>query len=157
MVSDMSIEPVRKTVTVEVEQDLFEYVQKHAEPLVDDFSSTLRRLLFPDEPDPFPPKPEPKQNDRQTSQLEFMSPILYALIEMGGSGRAAEVRELVYKKMKKKLTDRDHTQDNSGSVRWRRAFGWAIYRLSKEDLLSRPAHGVWQITPKGRRYLMTNS
>ena len=33
------------TRTVEIDNEVFEYVQKHAEPLVDDFNSALKKLL----------------------------------------------------------------------------------------------------------------
>jgi len=31
--------------TVEIDDEVFEYVQNHAEPLVDDFNSALKKLL----------------------------------------------------------------------------------------------------------------
>jgi hypothetical protein len=34
-----------RTYQVEVDEEVFSYVQRHAEPLVDDFNSTIKRLL----------------------------------------------------------------------------------------------------------------
>jgi negative regulator of replication initiation len=62
---------------VEVDSEVFQYVQAHAEPLVDTFNSALRRLLLVSDPKSDKPKHEdlsPPQSNGLLPNLSRQTP-----------------------------------------------------------------------------------
>ena len=105
--------------------------------------------------------PLPPAQDQQmlpgmrTPQENYRLPILKALVEMGGKGRASLVLDRVREMMKGTLNDIDREVLPSGSAyRWRNTAKWESWELVQEGYLSdQSPSGTWEITSKGRKYL----
>ena len=81
---------------------------------------------------------------------EYKLPIITVLAQMGGQGRARDVLDRVYEKVRPRLSDVDLETLESGSVRWEKGARWAVYYLKERDgLLIRPTWGVWELTEEG--------
>lgn len=81
--------------------------------------------------------------------LRFFIPVVEVLRELGGSGRPAEVTDLVIERMNISEAEQEVTNKNGGS-RVRNQVAWARMYLVKADLLSSSQRGVWGLTKKGR-------
>jgi len=94
-------------------------------------------------------------NDEQTPGDAFRIPILEALVEIGGRGRADEVLRVVEAKMKALLTPKDYEKVPSGpEPRWRNWARWERKHMTQEGLLRGDSpHGIWEITQEGRKWL----
>lgn len=81
--------------------------------------------------------------------LRFFIPVVEVLRELGGSGRPAEVTDLVIERMNISEAEQEVTNKNGGS-RVRNQVAWARMYLVKADFLSSSQRGVWSLTKKGR-------
>lgn len=91
----------------------------------------------------------------RTSESAFYIPILEALEELGGSGRIQQVMDLIYERMRDRLTEDDLALLPSGTdVRWRNNVMWARNDLVRLGLLRADSpRGIWEITDAGRDFL----
>ena len=90
----------------------------------------------------------------RTPEEEYRQPILEALEELGGRAPVGEVLDVVYSKVRNKLTDYDLQNLASGDQRWRKAAQWCRYSMAKEGLLNpNSPHGIWEISDRGRAAL----
>ena len=92
----------------------------------------------------------------RTPEEAYRRPILEALVEMGGSGKCADVLELVEKKMKGILKDVDYElMPSGGMLRWRNAAMWCRNTLANIDGLMKKnsPRGIWEVDDAGRRFL----
>ena len=80
--------------------------------------------------------------------LQYCIPIVEVLRELGGSGRPAEVTDLVIERMKIPESEQEITNKNGGS-RIRNQVAWARFYMVKAGLLSSSQRGVWGLTDKG--------
>lgn len=92
---------------------------------------------------------------QRTPEQDFYLPILAALEEMGGRGKAREVLDRVGQLMQHRLSDADRERLPSGrDIRWRNVAQWARYKMVQEGLLASDSpKGIWEITETGRAYL----
>jgi restriction system protein len=81
--------------------------------------------------------------------LRFCIPIVETLRELGGSGRPAEITDLVIERMKIPEVEQEVVNKNGGS-RIRNQVAWARFYMVKAGLLSSSQRGVWGLTEKGR-------
>lgn len=99
-----------------------------------------------------PRQPLPK--GLKTPQGAYCIPILKALEELGGRGRASEVLNRVGELMRGVLKEIDYVVVPSGSVRWRNTAEWCRFDMVRQGLLASDSpRGIWEITEKGRQYL----
>jgi len=94
----------------------------------------------------------------RTPENAFRIPILQSLNELGGSALAKDVLQRVYQKMKEQLNEYDllFLPFNS-QKRWENTAQWCKYKLVKEGLISaNSSRGIWEITEKGKEYLLKN-
>ena len=88
-------------------------------------------------------------------QKEIEIPLLEVLVEMGGQGRPKEIYPLVTRKFPQ-IRDEDRAETlPSGGDRWTNRIQWVRQKLVDQGEIDSPAHGVWQITEKGRQRLET--
>ncbi len=80
----------------------------------------------------------------------FFLPVLDVLKELGGSGRPAEVTDLVLDNMDISEEAQAATLKN-GSSRVRNQVAWARFYLVKAGYLDSSQRGVWSLTDKGRK------
>ena len=99
-------------------------------------------------------KPKRKRGAR-TPETAYYLPILQALQEMGGSGRAADVVRRVGEILADSLLPEDRKPlPSSGILRWDNTSRFARHSMVRNGLLkSKSPWGVWQISSKGREHL----
>ena len=81
--------------------------------------------------------------------LQFCSPIVEVLRDLGGSGRPAEVTDLVIERMNIPEAEQQVTTKN-GASRTRNQIAWARFYMVRAGLLSSSQRGIWGLTEKGR-------
>jgi restriction system protein len=81
--------------------------------------------------------------------VQFFSPVIEALKELGGSGRPSEVREVISKQLNISETDRTELLDG-GAPRFDNQVAWARFYLVKEGLVDSSKRGVWSLSDRGR-------
>ena len=90
-------------------------------------------------------------------EREYIKPILESLVELGGSAKGPEVLEIIFQKMKDRLSERDLALSSAerSSPRWRKQAAWCRFNLVRKYkfLNSDSPRGVWEINNKGRNYL----
>ena len=166
---------------IDVDDDIFEYLQKQAVPLVDTPSTVLRRELglgdqgqapnatirkIPPnstEPDGSRLKPAKKQvKPRRTRAAagtllpegQYVTPLLRALVDLGGRAPYRDVVDAVGRLLKDRLLEADFEHLNSGVVRWENRLQFVRLNLVERGLLERDMpRGIWAITEAGRRAL----
>ena len=81
--------------------------------------------------------------------LQFCSPIVEVLRDLGGSGRPAEVTDLDIERMNIPEAEQQVTTKN-GASRTRNQIAWARFYMVRAGLLSSSQRGIWGLTEKGR-------
>jgi restriction system protein len=79
--------------------------------------------------------------------VRYFGPVIKALQVLGGSGRPAEVRELVAEMLDLSSGVLDE-QMASGSNRFENQVAWARFYLAKADFIDSSNRGVWALTEK---------
>lgn len=86
--------------------------------------------------------------------LRFFIPVVEVLRELGGSGRSAEVTDLVIDRMN--IPEEEEAVIlKSGQSRIYNQIAWARLYLVKAGLLDSSKRGVWSLTEKGRTAELT--
>ena len=91
-----------------------------------------------------------------TPHQAYYHPLLEALVEMGGSGKTADVLDRVGEKMKGKLKPLDYEslKSDDKSIRWRNKAQWARNSMVNDDgRMKQSKRGIWEISAKGRKWL----
>ncbi len=88
--------------------------------------------------------------------VRYFGPAIEVLKELGGSGRPAEVKELVTEKLGLSDDEINETLD-SGASRFSNQVDWARFYLSAAGYIDSSTRGVWSLTDKGRSYSLSSS
>ena len=86
--------------------------------------------------------------------MRFFIPVIEVLKELGGSGRSAEVTDLVIEMLKIPENEQEETL-KSGASRVRNQVAFARLYLFKSGFLGSSQHGVWSLTEKGLKADLT--
>jgi hypothetical protein len=90
------------------------------------------------------------------SREEYQTVILETLMELGGRGRVGNVLDMVFERLKDRMTDDDLEKLPSGDARWRKNAQWARYFMVKEGLLNpNSPHGIWEVTEEGKFHFLS--
>jgi restriction system protein len=81
--------------------------------------------------------------------VRYFGPTLQALVDLGGSGRPAEVADRVAVTLKLSEAELAETTAN-GESRFRNQVAWARFYLVKWGAIDSSKRGVWSLTDKGR-------
>jgi hypothetical protein len=163
---------------IDLDSDIFEYLQSQAEPFVDTPNTVLRRLLNIDRAEsdssevPTPAKRRARRDSpgkrtirpRSTRvraaagtllpEDQYELPLLRALVEAGGRAPYREIVDSVGIELKDSLLPADFETLNSGTVRWQSRLQFVRLRLIERGLLAKDMpRGVWGITDAGREVL----
>lgn len=165
------------TPTIRIDDDVFEALKGHAEPLVDTPNSVLRRLLGlrgeesgapTDEARPEPSRHATGGRRRRRrrakatstraragsilSNEEYELPILQILGDKGGQAPTSEVLDALGERLDGRLTPADRETLDSGQVRWRNRAQFVRLRLvQRGDMVKDSPRGMWAITEQGER------
>lgn len=172
--------------SVELDEDIYEYLKSQAEPFTDTPNTVLRRLLQLDDASEADtqqpgsngraPRREPgsrakkRGSTRKSSgrtrapsgtllpEQRYELPLLRALIEAGGEAPYREVLESVGRALSDEFMPADHETLSSGSVRWHSRLQFVRLRLVERGEMDREApRGVWRITEAGRQAALNGS
>ncbi len=117
----------------------------------------VKRLVGAPDPD----RRAIKEDDAHATPTDsYRTPILHALVSLGGSAPVQAVLDHVEREMEGRFVrlDLDPLRSNPESVRWRNRAQWCRLRLKHEGLLRQDsARGVWEITEAGRKWLEEHS
>lgn len=141
---------------IRISDELFREVQKHAEPLIDNFESALWKALGKNKGG----QPIRHRNTKSsavgelTPPKDFWRPILETLVERGGRASRQEVHNGVEQKMKERLKPGDFELNRDGTVKWAKQVDYQRLAMVHEELLRKTlAAGVWEITDLGKQQL----
>jgi restriction system protein len=81
--------------------------------------------------------------------VRYFAPLLTVLKELGGSGRPAEVRDLIAERVKLPEAERAIINE-SGQGRFDNQVHWAKFYLSRAGYIDSTIRGVWSLTEKGQ-------
>ena len=142
--------------TIRVDQDVFEGLQKLAQPFVDSPSMVIRRLLeqqgilkkIAAKP-ALPPAP-----NALTPQSTYESYLLLVLLkEFDGRGHKRDVTHAIVKRMMKDgyIGAADQELVSTGETKAENTITWARNALKSRGYISRiSARGTWELTREGR-------
>lgn len=91
----------------------------------------------------------PPKTPRGPRFIQFFGPVIEALKELGGSGRPAEVKDVIVRR----LSISEEAQSellSSGASRFSNQVDWARFYLAKAGYLDASTRGVWSLTDLGR-------
>lgn len=81
--------------------------------------------------------------------VQFFSPVIEALKELGGSGRPAEVRDVIARQLN--ISDQEKAELMAGGApRFDNQVAWARFYLVKAGILDSSKRGVWSLSDQGR-------
>lgn len=143
------------TPTIRIDNDVWTYLKKKAEPFEDTPNSVLRRLLRLEKRSR---RGRRIPSGSRTPQDFYRIPILKSLVELGGKGKVGQVLNRVEKRLANTLKPVDMQKISSGMIRWRNSAMWERKAMVDEGLLSGDSpRGVWEITAKGRESMEARS
>ena len=96
----------------------------------------------------------------RTPEPAFFGPILQALNDLGGAAKRSDVFTVLEQSMRDVLKPIDYQilSSEAEQVRWQNSAQWARNLMVKEGLLQADSPvGIWEITEKGRAWLLNNS
>jgi Mrr N-terminal domain len=141
--------------TIRVDQDVFEGLQKLAQPFVDSPSMVIRRLLENAgvlKAHAKPPVTVPAGG--LTPQSIYENYLLLVLLkEFDGSGHKRDVTHAIVKRMMKDghIGAADQELVSTGETKAENTITWARNALKQRGYIDRAARrGIWQLTPEGR-------
>jgi len=166
--------------TIRIDDEVFEALKAHAEPLVDTPNSVLRRLLSLADGsqvgasqeqrahagDTAGKKPARQRRKRARASRsggraprgttlpdeEYEAPLLEVLVEKGGRAPTSEVLDALGERLDGRFTSVDHEPLDSGQIRWRnRAQFVRLKLIERGEMIKGSPRGIWEIAPAGRR------
>lgn len=104
-----------------------------------------------------PGKTRKRPKSTATPQQNYRLPILRALAELGGQGKAALVLDKVYQQVKHLLKGEDmepaYDDPRRDEPVWRNRARWEVFSLKEKGLVQSGGYGSWVLTDRGRKYL----
>jgi len=99
-------------------------------------------------------KPKAKAKDQESTEVDFVIPILQVLEDEGGKGPTNEILDKVKLIIKDQLKAADYELlDDSKTIRWRESAQTSIKGMVKRGLLhSKAPKDTLRITPQGRLF-----
>ena len=140
--------------TIRLDEDVFEGLQKLAQPFVDSPSMVIRRLL--EERGVLraalkPRKPAPDALTPQTTYEKYL--LLVLLREFNSSGHKRDVTHAIVKRMMKDgyINASDQELVSTGETKAENTITWARNALKSRGHISRMSpRGIWELTAEGR-------
>ena len=96
----------------------------------------------------------------RTPEPAFFRPILQALSDLGGSAKRSDIFTLLEQSMRDVLKPIDYQilSSEAEQMRWQNSAQWARNLMVKDGLLQQNSPvGIWEITEKGRAFLLKKS
>jgi len=88
--------------------------------------------------------------------IQYFQPVIDALMELGGSGRPSEVKEVIIENLN--ISDEEQSDLNpSGQSRFSKKVDWARFYLAKAGYIDSSTRGVWSLTESGRSLKLSST
>ena len=146
--------------TIRVDQEVFEGLQKLAQPFVDSPSMVIRRLLedrgllAKNAPPALPKISASIAANALTPQPVYEKYLLYILArEFNGQGHKRDVTHAIVKRMMKDgfIGAADQELVSTGETKAENTITWARNALKQRGYINRAARrGMWELTPEGK-------
>ena len=142
--------------TIRLDQDVFEGLQKLAQPFVDSPSMVIRRLLEQQgvlKKLPARPAPPPAANALTPQSIYEGYLLLVLLKEFDGLGHKRDVTHAIVKRMMKDghIGAADQELVSTGETKAENTITWARNALKSRGYISRVSpRGTWELTREGR-------
>ena len=140
--------------TVRLDDDVFEGLQKLAQPFVDSPSMVIRRLLEERGVLSVAQKARKPAPDALTPQAIYEKYLLLVLLrEFDGSAHKRDVTHAVVKRMMKDgyINASDQELVSTGETKAENTISWARNALKSRGHVSRTSpRGIWELTVEGR-------
>ena len=140
--------------TIRLDEDVFEGLQKLAQPFVDSPSMVIRRLLEERGVLRAPPKARKAAPDALTPQATYEKYLLLVLLrEFDGSGHKRDVTHAIVKRMMKDgyINAADQELVSTGETKAENTITWARNALKSRGHISRASpRGIWELTAEGK-------
>ena len=141
---------------VRISEELFREVQKHAEPLIDNFESALWKALGKSKTG----KSVGQRGIKSRAVGELTTPkifwklILEVLIKRGGQASRQQVHNDIEQKVGGQLKPGDYEVNRDGTLKWSKQVDYQRLAMVHEGLLQNGLpRGIWGITDLGRQWL----
>jgi len=144
--------------TIEIDDSLFEELRKLAFPFIDTSPNmVVKRLIehyrkcekLTSSDSALYRRRRSPRGFGKLSSVHYRGPILEALNELGGSGNIYEVLELVFVKVKNRLSAIDLSKTLNGSIRWKITAYWERHCMVKDGLIKADSpRGIWELNPE---------
>ena len=132
--------------TIEISDEVYQYLLKKAEPLTDSLDAVLKRELGLSEDASIPDADETSSTDEEILDEDYDRAILLGLSKMGGGGIRSEVLKHVVEELNHILSRKGLERHKSDGMQW-----GASRRLALAlDGLVTP-NGMWKLTEKGHK------
>ena len=141
---------------VRISEELFREVQKHAEPLIDNFESALWKALGKSKVEKSVGQRGVKSSavGKLTAPKIFWKLILEVLIERGGQASRQQVHNDIEQKVGRQLKPGDYEVNRDGTLKWSKQVDYQRLAMVHEGLLQNGLpRGIWGITDLGRQWL----
>jgi hypothetical protein len=144
--------------TIRLDPDVFEGLQRLAQPFVDSPSMVIRRLL--EERGVLPKKPAVEKSARAaphalTPQANYEKYLLHVLLkEFAGHGHKRDVTHAIVKRMMKDghIGAADQELVSTGETKAENTITWARNALKSRGWIARgSSRGIWELTDAGRQ------
>jgi restriction system protein len=93
---------------------------------------------------------------REPQFVRYFGPVINALKVLGGSGRPAEVKDLIAEQLKLSEDEINAALD-SGASRFGNQVDWAKFYLSTAGYIDASTRGVWSLTERGHSYSLNHA
>jgi Mrr restriction endonuclease-like protein len=140
---------------IRIDDDAFAILQSVAKPLVHSASDAIRELAKRagienvDKPEETPAINVAA--DGVTPHQAFRAPILATLRDLDGKAKTAQIKPVLYQKMRNQLTDADkRVLTSSNQERWWNAAQWERYFMRQEGLMKESPRGWWELSDSAR-------
>ena len=142
--------------TIRIDQDVFEALQKLAQPFVDSPSMVIRRLLedqgvLKKMPEKTARSPAPNALTPQSIYERYL--LLVLLKEFDGRGHKRDVTHAIVKRMMKDghIGAADQELVSTGETKAENTITWARNALKQRGYINRASRrGMWELTPEGK-------
>jgi len=142
---------------VRVSEELFQEIQRYAEPLIDNFESALWKILRLAGSRATKP-PTPSKSGDHMPPRDFWRPILEVLRENSGQADVETIIKALEIKIKDQLRPGDYESNVDGSLKWERQAHFQRLAMKHEGLIAgNSPRGVWEITNQGREWVSKQS
>ena len=153
-------------IDIEIDDEVYEYLQQHANVFVETTPNQVLRRLLGISPGADTTIGASKNfgtvkhiagnalnSDRLTSQERYQEVIMTALKELGGKARTKDVLLRVGEILENEHTNADLATYPSGGVRWQARASSEALVLRREGFLKKDGkHGWWELTEEGNTY-----